>query len=98
MKFGVPDSDFLKIINEIKNNLGKTLNPKIYIYGSRVKGSFRKFSDIDLLLIAESYDEAELAKMNFSDLDTPYIVDFVLDKDLFEKYRDEIHSHMVELS
>lgn len=97
MKFGVPESDFKNIINEIQKNLGKTKAPKVFIYGSRVKGNAREFSDIDLLLVAQEYDEDALNKIEFEALDTPYKVDFVLDKNLFEKYREEIHSHMVEV-
>lgn len=97
MKFGLSDHDRSIIVDEIHQNLGSTLNPKIYIYGSRVKGNFREFSDIDLLLKADSFDLESLGRIDFAELDTPYKVDFILDKDLFRGYREEIEAHMVEL-
>lgn len=97
MNSGVSKSDLELIKNEIIKNLGQTKNPKIYLYGSRAKGNFRPYSDIDLLLIADQYDEQSLSQADFEQLDIPYKVDFVLDKDLFAAYRDEIHEHMVEL-
>ena len=97
MKYGLSADDFTKVKNEILNNLGNTTNPKIYLYGSRVKGTYRQFSDIDILLVAESYDENALSKIDFESLDIPYKVDFVLNKDLFAPYRPEIEAHMVEV-
>ena len=96
MRFGLNEKNISLILNEIKSNLGSTVNPNIYIYGSRVKGNFREFSDIDLLLKADSYDERALLHLDFSELNIPYKVDFVLDKDLFEGYRDEIEGHMIK--
>lgn len=96
MKFGLPEEDIIEIKNEIFKNLGETINPKVYIYGSRVKGNYRKFSDIDLLLRADTFDEKSLSMIDFSNLITPFKVDFVLDKDLFEDYKKEIYSHYVE--
>ena len=57
MSFGLSQTDLNVILTEIRSNLGETQNPQIYIYGSRVKGNNREFSDIDLLLKADSYDE-----------------------------------------
>ena len=95
MSFGISKSDLDLITNEIKQHLGSTKNPKLFIYGSRVKGNHREFSDIDILLKAENYDVLEISNIDFENLDTPYKIDFVLDKDLFEGYREEIESHMV---
>lgn len=97
MKFGVPEKDLKEILNEIKRNLGHTKKPKVYIYGSRVKGGYRKYSDIDIVLRAVDYDRNSLDLIDFKNLDTPYKVDFVLEPDLFEGYRDEILGHMIEL-
>lgn len=57
------EEGFKSIIKEILNNLGDTKSLKLYVYGSRVKGTAREFSDIDL----------------------------------YDKYRDEVYSHMVEV-
>ncbi len=96
MRFGLSEKDISEILGEINENLGTSNNPKVYIYGSRVKGSHREYSDIDLLLKANSYDEEAISNIDFKQLDTPYKVDFVLDKDLFNAYRQDIEDHMVE--
>lgn len=97
MKYGMNPADFNVIIEEIVNNLGNTKNAKAFVYGSRVKGTARPFSDIDILLKADSYDKKALSRIDFTELNTPYKVDFVLDEDLFEAYRNEIYSHMEEV-
>lgn len=97
MNLGIALSVWKEILLEIKNNLGNTIQPKIYVYGSRVKGGARLYSDIDILLQAQSYDTVSLRKIDFSKLDIPYKVDFVLDKDLFEGYKKEIYGHMLEV-
>lgn len=66
-------------------------------YGSRAKGTERKYSDIDLLLHADGYDYIALRKSDFKKLDIPYKVDFVLDSELNGNYRDEIYSHMIQI-
>lgn len=97
MKFGIPAESIKLILDEIKSHLGSSIGARLYIYGSRVKGNYRQYSDIDILLKADNYDENELSKIDFSELDIPYKVDFVLDRDLYEPYKEEIYSHMVEI-
>lgn len=97
MIYGVPESDLQLIINEIKQKLGNTIEPKLYIYGSRAKASYRPFSDIDLLLTAKVFDEVSLERCDFESLNTPYKVDFVLEKNLYLPYKEEIFAHMKEL-
>ena len=98
MNHGVPPEDMSLIVNEIAGHLGASKNVQIYLYGSRAKGTFRPYSDIDILVKAEIYDESSLDQIDFSDLDTPYKIDFVLWKDLFEGYRSEVESHMIRLA
>jgi predicted nucleotidyltransferase len=77
MRFGLSEEDISKILNEISSHLGTIKNPLIYIYGSRVKGNHRKYSDIDILLCADKYDEIALKKIDFGLLNIPYKVDFL---------------------
>lgn len=81
----------------IKKHLGTTKNPIIYLYGSRAKGNYRKYSDIDILLVADEYDRASLSKIDFRDTDLPYKVDFILEPDIYGPYRDEILASKIEL-
>lgn len=97
MKFGLKDSDLKLILDEIIKHLGETSRPEIYIFGSRAKGNYRPYSDLDLLLKAEQYDKKSLSNIDLAELNTPYKVDFVLDDELYDAYREEIESHMVSL-
>ena len=56
MRFGLTTNEIDSILNEIQLNLGSTKDPKVYVFGSRAKGTHREFSDIDLLLKATTYD------------------------------------------
>jgi len=98
MKYGLSEDILSLIIKEIKTNLGDTQEPILYLYGSRAKGSHREFSDIDLLLKAQRFDDKSLDVIDFDKLDIPYKIDFVLDKNLFEAYREEIEDHMIEVN
>ena len=63
MNYGIDKEDIELILNHIKDNLGSTIKPQIFIFGSRAKGNHRKYSDIDLLLKAESYDLNALSNL-----------------------------------
>lgn len=97
MKFGIEEKHLNSLIQYIKLNLGQTKNPKLYIYGSRVKGNFRPYSDSDLLLKANEDDEKSISQIDFNELDIPYKVDFTTENKLFEGYKDEIFQHMQEI-
>ena len=64
----------------ILNRIFQTLSCQIVVFGSRIKGTQQKFSDLDICLKAkdsmEIIDIAEL-KETFSDSDVPFIVDIV---------------------
>jgi predicted nucleotidyltransferase len=94
---GVSQIDHNNIINLIKSFLGKTQNAKLYLYGSRAKGHFRKYSDIDLFLMANYYDDETLNKIDFSETDLAYKIDFSLEKNLFPSYREDINKTMIEI-
>lgn len=76
-------------------NLGNTIEPQLYLFGSRAKNTHREYSDIDLLLCAESFDTKMLELIDFENTDIPYTVDFVLEPNLYKKYIEEINSHKV---
>lgn len=94
MKFGIEDADFELILQHIRSNLGQSTKPELFIFGSRAKGTHRNFSDIDLLFKARKYDKKALSQLDFEELDTPYKVDFVLDEDLYSKYRADVYDSM----
>ena len=91
--FGLSKETINDIVTIVKNNLGNTKNAKLYIFGSRATKNFRKYSDIDLLLAADEYDTEKLSSISdeFSDSDIPFCIDFVLGRDLYEAYSENIN-------
>lgn len=72
-----------KNLGIVKQVLSKYLNDEIvWVFGSRVKGLARKFSDLDLAIESPSRDFLELnlllkIKSDFSESDLPWEVDIV---------------------
>lgn len=60
---------------------------KAILYGSRAKGNFKKFSDIDITLIGSSLSRSDLLRLSasFNDSSFPYVVDF----SIFPKLKNE---------
>ncbi|PWJ59420.1 nucleotidyltransferase-like protein [Dyadobacter jejuensis] len=53
---------------------------KVFLYGSRAKGSYRNGSDIDLVLVGDALDLSQLYKieLELDDLMLPYKIDLAL--------------------
>lgn len=71
---------------------------KFYIFGSRVKGRIKKFSDVDLCF-SDDIPNRELINIefDFEDSDLPYKVDIVNLNKVSSEFRKLIISHMVPL-
>lgn len=74
---------------------------KTWVFGSRVTGRARRYSDLDLVIDAGrrlTLDEiAELAEA-FSDCDLPYKVDLVDWQDIDDRWRQTIAAERVALA
>jgi predicted nucleotidyltransferase len=93
--FGLEDRHWKILEKELFEPLQKA-GAKIWIFGSRARGDYRPFSDIDILieslsdrsllgLIAEKLEESAL----------PVRVDLVLEEDLAEGYRAQVMKERV---
>lgn len=74
-------------INDLHNVFRRYPNiKKVVIFGSRAKGNYREGSDIDLALIGDNINAAQISDiyMNIEDLGLLYKVD-ILD---YPKYKD----------
>lgn len=60
---------------------------KVYLFGSRAKGTYTRGSDIDLLLVAPQMSFSEYLRLysNLEELDIPYQIDLIKDKELTEE-------------
>jgi predicted nucleotidyltransferase len=77
MMYGLED-DELKLMND---TFAKTANLKrVILYGSRAKGNYRPFSDVDITLIGDHLNDDDLADLTFrlSESSLPYFCDVSL--------------------
>lgn len=101
MKFGLPPDQF-EILEKTLIAPIKKKNIKIYIFGSRARGQFHPFSDIDIL-IEESgnsvVSESEISKIR-EELEESRLgvaVDIVRSKELAKSYVESVLKERIEL-
>lgn len=75
-RFGIPSESFKMIISILKKN---NKIKEIYLFGSRAKGNYKKGSDIDIAIVADSFSFEELnqIRVEINDLILPYKVDVI---------------------
>lgn len=89
-----------KYLDFIKEKIAKHLqNCTIYLYGSRVKGTAKKYSDIDIALDCESLDDNILLKLKteFADSTLPYEVDIIDLNKISETFKNHIINDLIEI-
>jgi len=63
-----------------------------YVFGSRIKGTYRPFSDLDIL-VKDTITLSQLAEIKeaFDNSDLPFKIDICRDTDLDARFRGLIH-------
>ena len=85
-----------KIIKDILRLFSKNLS--FYYYGSRVKGSFKKGSDLDILIKGNiSLLLLDKIKQSFDESSLPFIVNFAQDEDMDLKFYEYIKDDLVKI-
>lgn len=90
----------IKYIDFIKETISQYLqNCKIYIFGSRTKGTARKYSDIDIALDCKDLNENILLKIknHFEDSTLPYEVDILDLNNISETFKKHIENNLTEI-
>ena len=73
--------------------------PDVYVFGSRVKGTFKKFSDLDLCLKHKISDyDYELLAEKFEESDLPFTVDLVEYHRIDDAFKKVIDQEAVPLA
>lgn len=77
MKYGIKEEQWDMLCNVFANN---PQIEKVILYGSRAKGTFKPFSDVDITLVGSDLSTTDLADtMNaIDDLLLPYMFDVSL--------------------
>ena len=93
IKFGIPSDVLERIVQTIR--LEKRIK-EIILFGSRAKGEFKKGSDIDIAVIADTlqFDELNQIRVNISELLTPYSVDII---DFNKITNNELKEHILRV-
>lgn len=89
MKFGLTSDQYNKIVQTIVQPLVKN-GAKVYCYGSRARGDFKQFSDLDLMVESTSKEQLNLGELieRIQNSNFPYKVDLVHISDFSENYKD----------
>lgn len=75
-------------------------NVEIYVYGSRVKGTAVKYSDVDIALKSEEeipFDMVLKLKAFFSDSTFPYMVDIIDLNSISENFKNRIQKDLFKI-
>lgn len=85
------ESSYLEMIKQIL--VQHVPDCEVWVFGSRVTGQARKYSDIDLLLIGKEkldWHGIEALRDAFAESDLPYMVDLLDWYDLSDSFRQVI--------
>lgn len=80
----------------------KQIGCKIFVFGSRARGDYKDFSDVDLLVEGFNPEDKEFRALlsvireDLEDGNFPYMVDLVLDQNLARSYKKQIENEKIE--
>ena len=94
--FGLEDRH-IKLILEILNKHAK--NAKFYIFGSRARGDYSRYSDIDIAIDGAGLNSDILSKINseFDNSTMPYEVDVIDINSISSDFKKMILNDLIEL-
>jgi predicted nucleotidyltransferase len=96
--FGLSIDQYKILESELINLLKNKISYKVFVFGSRAKGSERKYSDIDLWIESiPSLTTAEISDFldSVEQSDLVIKVDLVTPESCLEQYKSRIMSEMV---
>lgn len=89
-KHGIVSEDIIILRDILKNY------DQVYIFGSRAKGTYKPFSDLDICLKSDISDyEYELLKEKFEESDLPFTVDIVQYNKIDDSFKRRIDQELV---
>jgi type I restriction enzyme R subunit len=88
--FGLPE----KLITEIKAVLNRNASvEKAVIFGSRAKGNYKKYSDVDIALFGNiDEDSAQNIHERLEELESPFMFDVLVFEDI---QNEELKQHIL---
>ncbi len=101
MNHGLSEDEFNFLMNEVVQPL-KKLNAKVFLFGSRASGQFKKFSDVDVTYIQSEKQRIpshEIFRIitNVEDSRFSYKIDLVNYDELASSYKANVDREKIEL-
>lgn len=99
LKFGLSHKDWALVLNLVINPLKKQ-KAKVWIFGSRARGNFKPFSDLDIVFEnQEKFPQGFLSKIIEAVEESNLVikVDLVSFDDLAESYKESVLKERVEV-
>jgi predicted nucleotidyltransferase len=96
--FGLTQDQKISLIQILKSALALHPNTKVYIFGSRAIGKFKKYSDVDLLIESTpDLTQTELGRIKtlLEESQRPYEFDVMTPGRLVEAYQEGVHQTKV---
>ena len=98
----VEDKHLKIVLDILKQYIQKNTGIEIYAYGSRVKNTHKKYSDLDLVIINNSAEKLDFLltadlREEFEESDLPYTVDILEYAGLPEHMEQEINKLKVKI-
>lgn len=101
MKFGLEKRHLDFILQVLQENIPQK-DAKFYVFGSRAKGNYKEYSDIDIAVQLQdeklSADILGKILIEFSDSTLPYEVDVVDLNAIDKKFKELILDSLVEIN
>ena len=91
--FGFTPEELKSIKNLFQKHFGDLPDAKIYLFGSRSKGTHKKYSDVDLAVKTKAKEISKriaLFKASWEETKIPYKVDITSWKDIYKPYLQDI--------
>ena len=96
--FGLEPFVLEKIKSQLLDQLEEKKSYQVFVFGSRAKGSHKKYSDLDLFIISKpSLTHTELSKLKdaFEESDLAIKIDLVVQEYCLTDYLPSIHAQKV---
>lgn len=94
------ESKYLEHVKSIINSHLQDSNLKIYVFGSRVRGNAKKYSDLDVALKAASkidFNKMSRIEIELEETTIPYKVDVIDLNNISDTFKKCIKNDLVEV-
>lgn len=96
MKFGLKEKNFTFISETLKNHLGN--DSIVWCFGSRARGDFKEFSDLDLMIENVPEGMNILGKLDeiFEESNLPIKIDLIDESNFAKSYRSSFERDKIK--